>query len=658
MNLRTRQIFLILITESACLLSAQIPILENGDPGIVDHAECAFFTGKREQIAQGGMNGSPKMLTHIGNLTMEVAGRLGGSQEFIPGGSRTGGLQQNPLAGLGAIDRNLFGAMMQAGVTPADRTNDFEFIRRVTLDLTGRIPDPARVQSFVADSRSNKRDLLIDELLAKPEWVDKWTMFYGDLFNNTTRTSQVVRYGPGTSAFYQWIYDSLKSNKPYNQMATELITSTGTDSYNQGDLNFLVGGLVTGGPHQDIWDSQTVLTATTFLGISHLNCLLCHNGRGHLDTLSVWGSHQLRSQAWGMSAFMAKTLTSNIRVNPATVTPQYWALAEDPARFKTDYPLNTTTGNRPARQPLAAQTTVPPVYLFSGRGPKPGENYRVAFAREVTTDFQFARATVNYIWAQFYGKGIVEPVDAFDPDRQDPANPPPAGWAIQPTNPQLLTDLAQDFINSNYDLKALMREIVTSNAYQLSSRYNGTWNPAWENLFARKLVRRLWAEELHDAVAQTSGLLPSYNLQATFPHSSATESWAMKFPDTAGTPDNGPIARFLDSFWRGNRDDQNRLSDGSISQGLDLMNDPIIMTRIRGTSSTQVTGSAGLLLVKNLALSDDQLINTLFLNVLSRYPSAAEMTAAQAQLKTGTRTAAAEDLLWSLYNKVDFTFNY
>ena len=652
------RIFLIFSLASACQLPGQAPVLPNDDPGIVDHADCAFFTGKRDQIAQGGQNGTPKAQTSIGRLTMDVTSQLGISREFVPGGSRTGGLQQDPLAGLGTIDRNLFGAMIQAGVTPADRTNDFEFIRRVTLDLTGRIPDPVRVQSFVADSRSNKRDLLIDELMAKPEWVDKWTMFYGDLFNNTTRTSQVNRYGSGTSAFYKWINDSLQANKPYNQMATELITATGTNSYGQGELNFIVGGVVTGGPQQDIWDSQTVLIASAFLGISHLNCLLCHNGRGHLDTLSVWGSHQLRSQAWGMPAFLAKTLTSNTRVDPAAATPVYWSVAEDPARFKTDYPLNTTTGNRPARQPIGAQTTVPPVYLFSGRGPKSGENYRVAFAREVTSDFQFARATVNYIWAQFYGKGIVEPVDAFDPDRLDPKNPPPAGWAIQPTNPQLLTDLAQDFINSNYDLKALMREIVTSNAYQLSSRYNGTWNPAWENLFARKLVRRLWAEEIHDALVQTSGLLPSYNLQATFPHSSATESWAMRFPDTAGTPDNGAVGRFLDSFWRGNRDDQNRLSDGSISQGLDLMNDPLVMTRIRGTASAQVPGSAGLLLVKNLALSDDQLINTLFLNVLSRYPSAAEMTAAQAQLKTGTRTAAAEDLLWSLYNKVDFTFNY
>ena len=293
------------------------------------------------------------------------------------------------------------------------------------------------------------------------------------------------------------------------------------------------------------------------------------------------------------------------------------------------------------------------------RGPKPGENYRVAFAREVTTDFQFARASVNYLWAQFFGKGIVEPVDGFDPARLDPNNPPPEGWSLQPTNPQLLTELAQDFINSKYDVKALMRQIVNSDAYQLSSRYNGAWNPQWESLFARKFVRRLWAEEIHDALAQTSGLLPSYNLQTRYPNSSATESWAMRFPETDSTPDNGgAVSRFLDAFWRGNRDDEDRLSDGAISQALDLMNDPFVMTRIRGTATAQVQGSANLLLVKNLAQTDDQLINTLFLNVLSRYPSPSEMTAAQTQLKTGTRTQAAEDLLWSLYNKVDFTFNY
>ena len=133
----------------------------------------------------------------------------------------------------------------------------------------------------------------------------------------------------------------------------------------------------------------------------------------------------------------------------------------------------------------------------------------------------------------------------------------------------------------------------------------------------------------------------------------------MRIPETEGTPDSGgPVTRFLDSFWRGNRDDEDRLSDGAISQALNLMNDTFVMTRIRGTASNQVSGSTNLLLVKNLSQSDDQLINTLFLTVLSRYPSTTELAAAQTQLKTGNRTQAAEDLLWSLYNKVDFTFNY
>ena len=648
--MRTRILQAVLLLIPSAFLEAQPPTIEVSEVQ-VEHANCAFFSEQRDKIVAGGRNAQFfKGPSSRGVLTTEVANRLTPSQDFVPGGSRTN-TQLQPSE-QGTIDRNLFVEMQMAGVVPAERSNDFEYIRRVTLDLTGRIPDPLRVQSFIADVRTNKRELLVDELLAKPEWADKWTMYFGDLYKNISATTQIQRYTESTSAFQKWIRDSLVANKPYNQIATELISASGTNSYTQGDINFVIGGFVTGGPQQDIWDGQTVLIASTFLGISHLNCVLCHNGRGHLDTLSVWGRSTTRLQAWGMSAFLGKTLASRTSVD-GSGGPYYWALTDELTRFRTDYSLNTTTGNRPARQPIGTQTTVAPTYMFSGRGPKAGENYRVAFAREITTDFQFSRAAVNYIWAQFFNKGIVEPVDGFDPARLDPSNPPPAGWAIQPTNPQLLTELAQDFIDSKYNLKGLMKQIVTSDAYQLSSRYNGTWDPAWEKLFARKFVRRLWAEELHDAVVQSSGLLPSYNLQRSFPNSSATESWAMRIPEPLNTPDNGGVVtRFLDSFLRGNREDEDRQGDGSISQSLNLMNDSFVMTRIRGT------GNANLLLVKNLSQPDDQLINTLFLNVLSRYPTTGEMAAAQVQLKTGTRTQAAEDLLWSLYNKVDFIFNY
>ena len=189
----------------------------------------------------------------------------------------------------------------------------------------------------------------------------------------------------------------------------------------------------------------------------------------------------------------------------------------------------------------------------------------------------------------------------------------------------------------------------------MSSRYPGTWDPQWEPLFARKLVRRLWGEEIHDSLSIASGVLGSYDLGRSYPGLS-TVNYAMKNPEPVGNPDRGgAVSRFLDAFLRGDRDEEERRAEGSISQALGLMNDPFVMTRIRGTGTG---ANANLLLVRNLSKSDADLTETLFLTVLSRVPTDAERTAALAQLRTGNRTQAAEDLLWSLFNKVDFLFNY
>ena len=125
-----------------------------------------------------------------------------------------------------------------------------------------------------------------------------------------------------------------------------------------------------------------------------------------------------------------------------------------------------------------------------------------------------------------------------------------------------------------------MRQIVNSKAYQLSSRYDGTWNDSWYSLYARKMVRRLWGEELHDAIAISSNQLPSYNI-TTY----GTINYAMQFPEPLGMPDgnNGNINGMLNSFLRGNRDDQVRTGDGSILQALNLMNDSFVMTRTSAT---------------------------------------------------------------------------
>ena len=114
------------------------------------------------------------------------------------------------------IDREIFGALETAGVTPAAPITDLEFIRRVSLDLTGRVPRPERVIAFVEDSNAAKREALVDEFLASPEYVDKWTMFFGDLFKNNTVNQQIARFIEGRDAFRRWIREAVSNNKPYD----------------------------------------------------------------------------------------------------------------------------------------------------------------------------------------------------------------------------------------------------------------------------------------------------------------------------------------------------------------------------------------------------------------------------------------------------------
>jgi hypothetical protein len=367
--------------------------------------------------------------------------------------------------------------------------------------------------------------------------------------------------------------------------------------------------------------------------------------------MTLWGASTTRYQAWQLAAFLSRTSVRQMTSNA-------WFVQENASGYNTDYPLNTLTGNRPPRQPSAGCDptigcrNVAPVYILNGDVPKPGENYRDALARNVTGDFQFARASVNYMWAQFFGRGIVDPPNLFDPARLDPDNPPPDPWTLQPSNPALLNALARRFIASGYSLKAVMREIANSAAYQLSARYDGEWNPEWEPYFARKFVRRLWGEEVHDAIIQSSGSAPIYFA----PQAPANNSYAMRFPEPTQYPSNDAGAKtFLDAFMRGNRDDQPRKSDGSISQALNLMNSTFIESHL------QIDGPvANQLIIANLSKGNPEMINTLFLAILSRYPSPAEMTKATALVESAgsERLAGVQDLVWSLYNKVDFIFNF
>src|SRR5262249_16007561 len=145
-----------------------------------------------------------------------------------------------------------------------------------------------------------------------------------------------------------------------------------------------------------------------------------------------------------------------------------------------EYLLNTTSGNRTARRPMGAVSVIPPKNPFvDGSGIQPAESRRQALAREITSDIQFSRAIVNYICQRFIVEAFVSPSNAFDLSRLDPANPPPAPWTLQPTNPVLLDALARWFQANQFDLRALMALITKSTAYQLSADYPGNWDVSY-----------------------------------------------------------------------------------------------------------------------------------------------------------------------------------
>lgn len=642
----------VIVLAGAIFAGAQ----EQNPVDLENHTDCAFFGAGSEKHSKELRDRYWR--SRITAQIMSTGIAEGQTQTLVPSGTRTKQLQDqvsdNP------IDIAILSELQRRGIAPAEQTTDLEFLRRVTLDLTGRIPTYESLVQFNGTASATKRAELIEQLLNSPEWVDKWTMYFGDMFRNTRNGDVLQRFDQGRNAFYTWIKSSMQANKSYKQMATELIANKGTNSFEQGEVNFLLGSKTQGGPANDDYDQEVADVATTFLGLGHINCILCHNGRGHLDTLSVWGKTAKRSDAWGMSSYFSKLSFPSTMPDPQNRNFRYYALA-DVAR--ADYPLNTTTGNRPARQPTdGLGTTVPPKYIFTGEKPKSGESYREAFARSMTSDFQFSRATVNYIWGALMGRGLVEPMDQFDPARLDPDNPPTGSWGLQPSNAALLNTLADGFIKSNYDLKWLMRIILNSDTYQMSSRYAGEWNVTYEPLFARHLVRRLWAEEIHDAISISSNILPIYNVPeyggAMYTdRTNRTVRYAMQLPETGTLPDGGLVASFLNSFGRGDRLSEDRKGDGSAIQALNLMNDIFVTTRIRSSN----VGGQQSILNRYIIVSDGQLVNQLYMSVLSRYPNQQELDIASSTLRgtTGTlRIQKGENLLWTLYNKVDFIYNY
>ncbi|HKO59360.1 MAG TPA: DUF1549 domain-containing protein [Thermoanaerobaculia bacterium] len=577
---------------------------------------------------------SPRTAYHKASANAELVAPS--ATATVPGRRRPSNPPSNPQGSLprvNFIDTDLFSKMDKDGVVPTGLAGDAEFLRRVTLDLTGQIPDAATVTAFLSDTASDKRTKKIDELLASDAFNDRWTMWFGDLVQNVQFSTAGREYYLGRNVYYTFIRDSIRNAKPYDQFVRELLAGKG-DSFAVGQANYWVRQIQNNGPIQDTYDNLAAHSGEKFLG-QPLLCLSCHSGLGHLELVNGYLKSKARSDFWGMAAFFATTRARPVVADPAMPNIRKFDVADFP---NGSYQLNTDAGNKTARAPVPGGASIATAaYMFTGEKPRAGEPLRDAYGRMLTADRQFARTAVNQLWKEMFGVGLVEPLNAFDLSKLD----------TQPSNPALLEDLTTEFIRNGYSLRGILRTMAVSSAYQLSSTYTpGPWSETWTPYFARHYPHRLTAEAMLDAVAKATSVPVAMNVQGM-----GVVTRAMLLPDplegrrsTAGL--------WLDEFGRGDRDDSARTNDSSISQALSLMNNTIVTTRVkRATANSTVS--------KVLASTTDpgSIVDQLYLATLSRKPTADERTQAIAYLGTGTLATKTEDLQFVLLNQLEFLFD-
>ncbi len=545
------------------------------------------------------------------------------------------------------IDEHIFGKMKRDGVPPAPLAEDAEFLRRVTLDVTGRLPSPETVRRFLADTDPDKRAKAIDGLFpALPKlgmgrrpsrvgpYLDKWTTFFGDMFRNNEQLRE------GINSFHDYIYKVLELNVPYDEFVRDMITASAVSTWTTGPANFVARHRVMGGDgysevnHEDTADELAVWTSKLFLGVD-AGCISCHDGKGHLEKVNLWLARQKRADVWRQAAFFGKTY----------VAPVYGRIPEFRVNdSEKGYKLTTKSIVRTPR----SSADVHPTFLLDGKryDPASGENERQAYARMLTSHPQFARATVNLFWAQFMGRGIVDPPLGFDLDRQDPKNPPPAPWTIQPSHPELLDALAEDFRKSGYDLRHLMKTIVNSRAYQLASFYPGEWKARYDTYFARHQPRRLGPEEFWDAVSDATGIPEKFQVKDLDRKVNSVMETSFNLDFAASHKD---LWNLLQDWGQTDREDP-PTDRSSMIQAASLMNHDLVLDRVKAKKGSRLER----LLASET--SNEKLVEELFLATIGRPPRSDESRQALALLGR-SRQEGAEDLLWALLNRVDFIFN-
>ncbi len=500
-----------------------------------------------------------------------------------------------------AVDRLVFRRLRMLGLTPSPPASDRTFIRRVTLDVAGRLPTPPETQAFLTDTSPGRDARLVDRLLADPGYADLFAARWSALLRNR-RDSGADDPAP-TAAFHGWLRDNFARDRPFAELARDVLTAQGAAPAAPPVLWY-----------REVRDAsaQAEDTAQLFLGV-RIACARCHH-----HPQERWNQHDYTA----LAAFF-----SRLKIEDPPAPPQKRG---EPKPVKPPFRVELAVGAAVLPHPRTGHP-VPAAPLGLSAAPAAA----AADARQRLADWladpgnpYFARTAVNRVWKQFLGRGLVEPEDDFRL-----TNPP--------TNPELLDTLAAEFRQSGGSLKQLVRRICTSRVYRLSSESHAQ-NRADTQSYARFYPRRLPAEVLLDALDQVTGS------RTRFPG----------LPEgtrAVQVPDNQTGSYFLSVFGRPDGTSAcecERRSEATLAQSLHLLNSPEVLAKVAGPRAAALAADPR---------THRERLRTLYQLALAREPIPAEEAVLLPRLQfaepdRGAVQRVYEDVIWAVLSTREFLF--
>lgn len=487
------------------------------------------------------------------------------------------------------IDTYVNNKLKRLKILPSELCTDAEFLRRIMIDLTGVPPTSAETRTFLVDARDSREKRLskIDELLDSAGYIDFWTMKWSDLLMSNRKFISEK----GVWSFRNWIRNAVATNMPYNSFASELMTANG-NSFENPAVNYY---RISREPKLVMENMTQVFIGTRFM------CAQCHD-----HPFERW----TQTQYYELSAFFSGV------GRKAGSSPEEEVVFSQPNAQTVLHPKS----GKP----------IPPAFPYEHAGIDPSiQDLREKLANWLVAKENpyFAKSLANRYWSYFLGRGIIDPVDDI---RQ--SNPP--------VNAELLDGLTKDFLDHDFDLKHLIKTIVSSHTYQRSITPN-EFNQDDNLYYSHASPRRLGAEQLYDAIITATGS------PGTIPGVPAG------FRATQ-LPDGKVDLSFLDMFGRPPRESPcecERTSEVSLSQTLNLINGPTI-----GDAIAHPQALVGRLVATGA--DNKRLIEEVYLSVLCRFPTTNELKQGEVYLsQVPTATEGAQDLMWALINSPGFLFN-